>query len=249
MVVRDACPGCGAQQFKKNGHIHNGKQNHQCKACGRQFVLHAENRVISEAQRTLVERLLCEKISLHGICRAVGVGIKWLIHFMVARFDALPDHLHVEPIACTPDVMIQRLDVEADEMCSFVGKKANKQWIWIAMDVKTRQIIAFHVGDRSRKSAKQLWENIPEVYRQQAIFYTDLYVVYKDVIPSGQHKAITKQARKTNHIERFNNTLRQRVSRLVRDTLAFSKKQANHIGAIKYFICHYNLTKAAALHG
>jgi IS1 family transposase len=51
----------------------------------------------------------------------------------------------------------------------------------------------------------------------------------------------------TNHIERFNNTLRQRVSRLVRDTLAFSKKLANHIGAIKYFICHYNLTKAAAL--
>jgi hypothetical protein len=32
-----------------------------------------------------------------------------------------------------------------------------------------------------------------------------------------------------------------------RDTLAFSKKLANHIGAIKYFICHYNLTKAAAL--
>jgi dihydroflavonol-4-reductase len=46
---------------------------------------------------------------------------------------------------------------------------------------------------------------------------------------------------------RPNNTLRQRVSRLVRDTLAFSKKLANHIGAIKYFICHYNLTRAAAL--
>jgi hypothetical protein len=40
---------------------------------------------------------------------------------------------------------------------------------------------------------------------------------------------------------------RQRVSRLVRDTLSFSKKLAHHIGAIKYFICHYNLTRAAAL--
>ena len=46
--------------------------------------------------------------------------------------------------------------------------------------------------------------------------------------------------------ERFNNTLRQRVSRLVRDALSFSKKLANHIGAIKLFICHYNLTRAAA---
>jgi IS1 family transposase len=46
-------------------------------------------------------------------------------------------------------------------------------------------------------------------------------------------------------IERFNNTLRQRVSRLVRSTLAFSKKVENHIGAIRYFISHYNLTRAA----
>jgi hypothetical protein len=53
-----------------------------------------------------------------------------------------------------------------------------------------------------------------------------------------------KKARKTNHIERFNNTLRQRLSRLVRDTLSFSKKVENHIGAIKFFICHYNLEKA-----
>jgi transposase len=37
---------------------------------------------------------------------------------------------------------------------------------------------------------------------------------------------------KTNHVERFNNTLRQRVSRLVRDTLSFSQKLANHAGAI-----------------
>jgi len=142
-------------------------------------------------------------------------------------------------------VVISRLEAEADEMWSFVQKKTNKQWIWIAMDATTRQIIAFHVGDRSGTSGKQLWANVPEAYQQQAVFYTDLYEVYKGVIPPARHKAITKQARKTNHIERFNNTLRQRVSRLVRDTLSFSKKLANHIGAIKYFICHYNLTKAA----
>ena len=81
----------------------------------------------------------------------------------------------------------------------------------------------------------------------QATFHTDQYAVYKGVIPAEQHRAITKHARKTNHIERFNNTLRQRVSRLVRETLSFSKKLANHIGAIKYFICHYNLTRRGAL--
>jgi insertion element IS1 protein InsB len=114
------------------------------------------------------------------------------------------------------------------------------------MDAQTRQGIAFHVGDRSRTSAKCLWAKIPAVYRQHATFYTDQYVVYEGVIPAVQHRAISKLARKTHHIERFNNTLRQRVSRLVRDALSFSKKLAQHIGAIKLFICHYNLTKATA---
>ena len=249
MVMRDVCPKCGSLQFKRNGHIHTGKQNYQCKACGRQFVAHAKKRVIAGEQRTLVERLLREKISLHGICRAVGVRMKWLMHFMVARFDAVPDHLHVHLPDSPTAVTLHWLEAEADEMWSFVGKKANKQWLWIARDTKTRQVIAFHVGDRSRNSAERLWANIPAVYREQATFYTDQYDAYKGVIPAAQHKAITKKARKTNHIERFNNTLRQRVSRLVRDTLAFSKKLANHIGAIKYFICDYNLTRAAALLG
>ena len=103
------------------------------------------------------------------------------------------------------------------------------------------------VGDRSQNSAKQLWAKIPEVYREQATFYTDQYAAYTGVIPTAQHRAVTKSVRRTNHIERFNSTLRQRVSRLVRSTLTFSKKVENHIGAIHYFIGHYNLTRAALL--
>ena len=71
-------------------------------------------------------------------------------------------------------------------------------------------------------------------------------MVYTGVIPAAQHQPIGKLSRKTNHIKRFNNTLRQRVSRLVRSALSFSKKLANHIGAIKYFLCNDNLLKAKA---
>jgi IS1 family transposase/transposase-like protein len=244
MVIRDVCPQCQSPKYKKNGHIHNGKQNHQCKDCGRQFVECFEQHLVSDDTRELIKRLLLERLSLHGICRAVGVKLKWLLGFIVNSFDALPAHLNVQPIAGNADVMIQRLEVEADEMASFVQNKSNKQWIWLAMDAKSRQIIGFHVGDRSRKSARKLWANIPKAYRRHATFYTDQYVVYTGVIPAAQHQAISKLARKTNHIERFNNTLRQRVSRLVRSALSFSKTLANHIGAIKYFICHYNLTRA-----
>ena len=247
MRIRDICPACGSSRYKKNGHTRHGKQNHQCKACERQFSTTADDYLIADERRTRVEHLLRERISLRGICRAVGVSLTRLLHFMVECFTACPEDLHVQLPAQPTAVVLSRLEAEADEMWSFVQKKANKQWMWIAMDAKTRQIIAFHVGDRSGESGKALWAHIPLVYREQATFHTDQYEVYKGVMPAEQHRAITKKARKTNHIERFNNTLRQRVSRLVRETLSFSKKLANHIGAIKYFICHYNLTRRVAL--
>ena len=81
-------------------------------------------------------------------------------------------------------------------------------------------------------------DSLPAVYRQCAVCYTDFWEAYKKVFPSKRHKAVGKETGLTNHIERFNNTLRPRVSRLVRKT--FSKKLENHIGAIIYFINHYN---------
>jgi IS1 family transposase len=66
-------------------------------------------------------------------------------------------------------------------------------------------------------------------------------------MPAEQQRAIPKKARQTNHIERFNNTLRQRVSRLVRETLSFAKKLVHHLGAITYVICPYHLTRRVAL--
>ena len=247
MVIPESCPACGSTRYKKNGHTRHGKQNHFCKNCERQFSADAENLFISAERRTEIENLFRERISLRGICRAVGVSLTWLLHFMVQCFATCPDHLHVRLPSIPANVFIYKLKAEADKMWSVVQKKANKQWLWLAMDATTRQIIAFHVGDRSRESAKALWAAISKVYQKHATFHTDQYEVYKGVIPAERHIAITKKARQTNHIERFNNTLRQRLSRLVRDTLSFSKKVENYIGAIKFFICHYNLEKTAAL--
>ena len=137
-------------------------------------------------------------------------------------------------------VRLLRLEAEADEIWSFVGRKANKQWLWMALDTATQQVIAFYVGDRSRRSAQQLWKRISSVYRDQASFYTDAWESYKGVIPAARHRICAKSTGHTNIIERCNCPLRQRDSRLVRAALSFSRKLRNRIGAIKYFICHYN---------
>ena len=130
--------------------------------------------------------------------------------------------------------------MNCDELWSFVGNKKNKQWIWLAKDVERKKIVGVFIGSRNKEGAQGLWKSLPPVYRQCAVCYTDFWKAYEGVLPKKRHKVVSKQSGKTNHIERFNNTLRQRISRLVRKTLSFSKKVENHIGAIWMFIHHYN---------
>jgi IS1 family transposase len=125
-------------------------------------------------------------------------------------------------------------------MWSFVGNKKNKQWIWLALDADNGSIVGVHVGSRDREGARALWASLPPVYRQCAVCYTDFWEAYAEVIPSKRHRPVGKETGKTNRIERFNCTVRQRVSRLVRQALSFSKKLVNHIGAIWYFVHDYN---------
>ena len=127
-------------------------------------------------------------------------------------------------------------------MWSFVGNKGNKKWIWLAIDVDTKQIVGVFVGSRAREGAQGLWDSLPAVYRQCAVCYTDFWSAYNEIFPSKRHKAVGKESGKTCYIERFNCTMRQRISRLVRKTLSFSKKIDNHIGAIWNFVHHYNAT-------
>ena len=133
-----------------------------------------------------------------------------------------------------------KLTLECDELWSFCAKKEQKQWVWLALDRDTGQIVGVHVGDRGEDGARGLWKSLSPVYRQCAVCYTDFWEAYAKVFPAKRHRPVGKESGQTNHIERFNNTLRQRCSRLVRKALSFSKKIENHIGAIWYFVHHYN---------
>jgi IS1 family transposase len=106
-------------------------------------------------------------------------------------------------------------------MWSFVRSKGNVQWIWIALDAETREVVGVAMGSRDESGARALWKSLPEDYRRRAFCYTDFWKAYAKVIPSEQHEAVGKESGKTSLVERFNNTARQRISRLVRKTLSF----------------------------
>jgi IS1 family transposase len=60
-------------------------------------------------------------------------------------------------------------------MWSCVKNKGNKQWRWIALDQKTSEIVGLYIGDHSKKSASELWQSLPPVYRQCGVCYTDFW--------------------------------------------------------------------------
>lgn len=232
------CPRCHSNSVIKNGHIHNGKQNHKCRICGRQFVQKPQQKRISQETKALIDKLLLEKIPLAGIARVTPVSEVWLQDYANQTYQTVPHRVDIERKK-------GRLTIQCDEMWSFVGHKGNKQWIWLALDVDSHAIVGLHVGSRDRHGARQLWHAMPPVYRQCAVCYTDFWEAYQRVIPSKRHRPVGKHTGQTNAIERFNCTMRQRVSRLVRKTLSFSKKVENHIGAIWLFVHHYNQTLLA----
>ena len=120
-----------------------------------------------------------------------------------------------------------------------MSNKKNRQWVWLALDRQTREIVGCYIGSRGEEGAIGLWQSLPECYLE-AQTYTDLWDAYTAIFYANKLVQCEKGSGETNHIERFNNTLRQRCSRLVRKTLSFSKKLENHIGAIWTFIHHYN---------
>ena len=237
----DSCPNCGSTRFPKNGSIHNKKPKSGCQDCGHQFVKNSTTIWVTQEQKDLIDKLLLERISLRGIARVVGVSWRWLQNYVNNKFEQVPRQVSVS------DKPKGKLTIECDELWSFVDRRNNKYWVWLAIDRKTREIVGCYVGARSRESAKKLWASLPPVYRQCAVAYTDFWEAYDTVIPAQRHRQVYKDSGETNHIERFNNTLRQRISRLVRETLSFSKKVENHIGAIWYFIHHYNAEIANSL--
>lgn len=234
MAIEMTCPTCGSHDISKNGTTRRGKQNYKCRDCGRQFVENPQWKPREKDSTAMIDRLLLEKIPLAGIARVLKVSESWLQGYVNQYYEEVPREVQVtrKPQGT--------LAVQMDELWSFVDDKGNKQWVWLALDVETREIVGCHIGDRSSDSALALWQSMPGVYRQCAVMYTDYWEAYEAVLPRKRHRAVGKESGLTSYIERFNNTLRQRVSRLVRKTLSFSKKLDNHIAAIWNFIHHYN---------
>ena len=66
-----------------------------CKACGRQFVQDPQHRAISDETKTLIDKLLLEKLPLAGIARVTGVSERWLQSYVNDLYQNVPRQVQV----------------------------------------------------------------------------------------------------------------------------------------------------------
>lgn len=136
--------------------------------------------------------------------------------------------------------------LELDELWSFVHSRKNKRWVWVALCRRTRQVVSYALGDRSEVTCRKLWGSLPSAYQKSQV-YTDFWEAYSQVVPKAQHFPVGKESGQTNHVERWNNTLRQRLARFVRKTLSFSKCEKMHEQCLLLYLHHYNINMAPTI--
>ena len=128
-AIKSIAPRCLNANIKNNGLFASKKQSYKCRDCGKKFTDNGHQWFVSEQKQELVRRLLLERLSLRGICRAVQVSMNWLMAFIKNLYAALPEDLNckvnVGSVKKGERYYIKLFDNEADELWSFVKKRSN----------------------------------------------------------------------------------------------------------------------------
>ena len=187
-TTKYSCRSGGSGNIIRNGHNKCGSPQYKCKACGACRVLTPKVKYTPEQKATIL-RSYRERISLRGLQRVFGVWRTTVLRWLKVWVDHLPSLQETLLPAQVSDVL------ELDELVSFVAEKFFKRWLWLAMCRRTRQIVAYAIGDRSETTAQKLWQAIPEAYRVCPI-YTDDYNVYPLIILPNNIELLPKKPTK-----------------------------------------------------
>lgn len=226
------CRACGSANSVRNGTNHCENAHYHGKDCGIYRVL-KPRQGYSEAEKATVLRAGLERCSLRGVERIFDSARQTVTRPIATPVQKLPEVKDLLLPASVDDV------VERDEIWSFVLKKDHLRWLWTALYRRTRQIVAFVIGDRMKATCHQLWMAIPDGYKQCQTF-SDFSTTYRHVFPEASHHCVGKETGETAHRERWTTTLRQRMSRSVRHTVSCSTSDAFHEAVTKWFIVEYN---------
>jgi len=200
------CKYCRKQCIKKG--IRNCIQKYQCKYCKKHQQATYKKHRIKQWKYNSVSKLSNENIGISSIGRLLKIS-KTSVLRLLKKAKSKKNK---------PKFNEQNQSYEIDELRTYCGSKEKEVWIIYAINRRTKKIINFFVGCRTKENIKKVVDTILELDSKH--IYSDKLKIYQTLISKEIHKIYPHC---TNHIERMNLTLRTQLKPLNRKTIGFTR--------------------------
>jgi IS1 family transposase/transposase-like protein len=236
IVTKHKCKRCQSENIVLNGKNKSGSQTYKCNDCGACRVLFSVKKTRNMDPDALA-RTYQGRNSLRSTARIFGVS-HFTVSALLKKSQAL-SRFQDNGLARQRRPGRAGKPGRAGSGRGVLLRAANQIRTWIAQNRQNRQIVSFFIGDGTMDSCKRLRRKLPYQFLRCNRF-SDFWKAH-DCLPEATHQKAGKKTGETAHVERPDNTIRQRFSRFVRKTLSFSKKEYMLNLHFKLWAYHYNI--------
>jgi len=209
MLPSPYCPRCHSIRVVKSGH-HHGKQRWLCRRCRYQFTRVDPPAEADDQTKRAAVTLYGHGLSLRCVGRLLATSAHSVIRWVTEYVET----------CCFKPVPEGAVVIEVDEMWHYLGAKANKLWIWTALDRATGRLIDWECGGRDQMTFERLLARLRRW--KVGLICTDEYGVYEQSLSAGRHYAGKDQ---TVALERTHSRLRHWLARFRRRTCVVSRSR------------------------
>ncbi|PZQ95129.1 MAG: IS1 family transposase [Flavobacterium psychrophilum] len=202
------CNYCNGNCIRKG--YYKKVQKYKCKSCSKWQQVRYTNRKYTITIDDQIEVLNREGVGISSISRILAIP-KASVQRRIEKMKAN----QAKPLFNESGQVY-----EVDELYTYIRKKSNPCYIIYAINRRTKEVIDFICGARTKENIGKLIKALLNLSPKR--IYTDKLHVFTTVIPGFLHRTF---AYRTNHIERKNLTLRTHLKRLGRKTICYSKSK------------------------
>lgn len=201
------CPNCKTKNLIKNRFTKNKKQQFYCKNCYKRCIDFYCYKAYKLNTNAKIIQFIKEGLRIRSTARVLQISTTTVLKRIIAIAKKIPN-----------PIFYKNKIYEVDEMRCYLKRKDKPMWIVYALERKTKRIVSFSLGRRSKRTIHYVTNSLLLSFPKS--IYTDGLVHYKSLINSVIHKV---KRFGTNQIERNNLTMRTHLKRLQRKTICFSR--------------------------
>ncbi len=171
------CKYCG-EPCRRSGWQKNGVQRYFCKKCSRSQQNSYRYRACNGTTNNYIRSLSCESVGIRGISRVLGIAK-----------GTVSSRMQLLARAIRPPIPeMKNVTYEVDELWTYISNKENEYWVAYALNRKTRQVVDFIIGKRTKATLKELIDRL--LLSKPKIIRTDRLTIYQRIIPKRYIAAV-----------------------------------------------------------